>query len=122
MRVDEFRELGEDFHDLVGTLSAGCHHDNVGVTLLGDGVLEHGLSASERSRDEACTALGDRVEGVDYPDSGLHYPVRPWLLDIVFDCYLCRPFLNHCHVHVLAFGIGEYRYGMVDIVLSGLSH
>ena len=72
MRVDEFREFGEDFHNLVCTLSAGCHHDDLCVTLFCNGVLEHCLAAAERTRDEARTSLCNKVESVDYADSRLH--------------------------------------------------
>ena len=34
MRVNQFGELGEDFHDLVGTFTAGSDDDDVGLSLL----------------------------------------------------------------------------------------
>ena len=120
VRVDELRELGEDLHDLVGALSAGGHHDHVGLALLGDGVLEHGLAASERSRDESGAALGDRVEGVDAADAGLHDLLWPWFLLVGLDGDLDRPFLGHRDVGVLTVGIGQHRDNHIDVVLAGL--
>ena len=72
MRVDEFRELCEDFHNLVRTLTAGSHYDNLSVTLFCYGMLKHGRAAAERTGDEARTALCDRVESVDRTHSCLH--------------------------------------------------
>ena len=118
MRVHEFRELGEDLHDLVRTLSAGSHHDDVSVTLLCDGVLEHGLSASERTRDEARTSLCDRVEGVNDADTCFHDSVRSRFFLVAFDCHFHRPFLSHGDFHILAFGIGQHCDDLVNIVFA----
>ena len=119
MRVDKFREFREDFHDLVRTLTAGCHHDDVGITLLRNRMLKHRLSATERSRDEARTAFGNRIQRVNDSDSGFHDLVRPRLFLVAFDSHFHRPFLYHRDRHVFTAFIGKDSYRMVDIVLSG---
>ena len=118
MRVDQLREFSEDFHNLVRTLSAGCHHDDVCITLLCDRVLEHGLAASERTRDEARTSLCDRVEGVDDADTGFHDSVRPRFFLVSFDCNFHRPFLGHGNFNILAFSIGQHCDDLVNIVFA----
>ena len=64
MRIDQFREFSEYLHDLVGSLTAGCHDYDICLSLLCDRMLENGLSATERTGDETCTAFGDRIEGI----------------------------------------------------------
>ena len=60
--IDQLGELFENLDHLVGTLAAG-HDDNyVGIGLLRNRMLEHRLARTERSGDEARTALGQRVE------------------------------------------------------------
>ena len=120
MRVNEFRELGKDFHDLVRTLSAGCHHDDVGITLLCNRVLKHSLSATERTRNEACTAFGDRIESVNDSDTCLHDSVRPRFLLVALDSHFHRPFLNHCNRNFLAILVNKHSNSMVNVILSGL--
>ena len=119
MRVDEFGELREDFHHLVCTLTAGGHHDNVGVSLLCDCMLENGLSAAERPRDEACAALSDRIQGVDYTDTGLHDALRTGFFAVILNRNLDGPLLRHRHRDFFAFIIDEDCDYRVDIVLSG---
>ena len=103
MRVYELREFGEDFHNLVRTLAACCHDDDVGISLLGDGVLKNCLSAAERSRDKSGTAFGNRVEGIDDSYSGLHDTVRTRFLLVSLDCNFDRPFLGHGDRNLSAF-------------------
>ena len=119
VRVDQFRELREDFHDLVGTFAAGGHDDNVGFALLGDGVLENGLSAAERTRDEAGAAFRDRIEGVDDTHARLHDLLRTRFLAIGLDGHLDRPFLGHGHRDVFPVCVQEDGDDMVDVVLPG---
>ena len=118
MRVDQFGELGEDLHHLVGAFAAGSHHDHLGVALLGDGVLQHGLAAAERARDKARTAFGNRVERVHAAYAGLHDAVGAGLLDISADGHLDRPALDHRHLVLLAVGIGQDGHLVVDPVVA----
>ena len=119
MRIDQFRELGEDLHDLIRTLAARSHHDDIRITLLGYRMLKHSLAAAERSRDEARTAFGNRIERVNDPDTCFHDPVRSRLLLIGFHSHLYRPFLYHRHRHIIALRIGQHSHSVVDIVLTG---
>ena len=118
MRVDQLREFSEDFHNFVGTLSAGCHHDDVCITLLCDCVLKHSLAASERTRDKARTTFCDRVEGVNDADTCFHDSVRSRFFLVAFDCHFHRPFLGHGDFHILAFGIGQHCDDLVNIVFA----
>ena len=119
MRVDQFRELGEDFHHLVGTLAAGRHHDDFGIALLGDGVLEHGLAAAERSGNEARTAFRDGVEGVDDAHARFHDAAGARFFLIALDGHLDRPFLPHADRDFFSLFVHQDGYFLVDVVLSG---
>ena len=122
MRIDKLREFREDLHDFIGTLAAGRHDDDVGLSLLGNGVLEHGLAATERPGDKARTALGDGIERIDDTNACLHDLEWPRLLLVTLDGDLDRPFLGHGHFDVLAVFAGEDCNGLVDVVLSGLDY
>ena len=118
MRVYEFREFSKDFHYLVRTLSAGSHHNYVSGSLLGYSVLEHGLAASERTRDEARTAFGYRVESVDDAHARFHNLLRTRFLAVALHGHLDRPFLHHSYIVLSAFGIDQHRNCLVYVVLS----
>ena len=119
MRIDKFREFREYLDDLVGTFAAGCHHDHVGLSLLCNRMLEDGLSAAERTRDEARSAFSNRVEGVDHPDSRLHDLLRPRLFLVGLHCHLYRPSLDHRDVDILSVSSGQDSYRVVDLVRAG---
>ena len=119
VRVDQFREFGEDLHDLVRPFAAGGHDDDVGVALLGDGVLEDGLSATERTRDEPGAAFGDRIEGIDDADARLHDPGRTGFLAVALDRNLDGPFLDHRDRDLFSVGVDEDRYRRIDGVGPG---
>ena len=120
MRVDQLGELLEDFDHLVGALAARHHDDHVGVGLLRNGVLEHGLARSERPRDKARTTLGHRVEGVDRTHAGLHDARRAGFLRIAAHGLLHGPFLHHRHLVVAAFGVGQDCHRVGDLVFARL--
>ena len=122
MFIFQFRELGEYLHHLVSTLAACCHDDDIGVGLLSQGMLKHCLAASERSRDEARAAFRDRIQSVYTTDTCLHHLERTRFLDVAVDCHLHRPFLRHRDVDVFAVGVGQDGDGVVDLILTGLSH
>ena len=113
MRVDQLREFGEDLHHLVGALAAGRHHDHFGVALLGDGVLQHRLAATERARDKAGTAFGDRVHRVDAAHARLHDAEGARLFHVAAHRHLDGPFLGHRDVVVFALGVGQDRHRVV---------
>ena len=98
MRVFEFRELGEDFHNLIGTFTAGGDDYDVSLSLLGDGVLQHRLTRTEGTGDEARTTLDDGVEGVDSTDAGLKEFEGTGLFLVVRHSELHGPVLNHVDV------------------------
>ena len=116
MGVDQFGELLEDFDHLVGALAAGDHDDDVGVGLFRNGVLQHGLAGAERPRDEARTAFGQRVEGVDRTHARLHDAVGARFLDVAADRLLHGPALHHRHLVVAAFGVGQDGHRVGDLV------
>ena len=122
VRVDQFRELGKDLHHLVGALTTGGHHDYLGVALLGDGVLQHGLAAAERARDEAGTAFGNRVEGIHTADARLHNAIRTGFLHVAAHSHFHGPFLHHRDLVLLALRVGEHGHRIVDLVIAFLRH
>ena len=118
MGIDELREFREDFHNLVGALAAGCHHNYIGITLLCDGVLKDGLTAAEGARDKARTAFCDGVEGVYYAYARFHDLVGARLFLVALDGNLYGPFLGHGDVHLLTFLIAEDGNHGVYVVLA----
>ena len=118
MGVDEFGELGEDFYHLVGTLTAGCDDYDVGLGLLRDSVLEHGLTGTEGTRDEACTTLNDGVHGVDNTYTGLEQLEGTGFVHVVGHGHLYGPTLNHVHLYLLAILVGEHGDSVLDSVLA----
>ena len=119
MGVHQFGELGEDFHNLVGTLTAGCDDYDVGLGLLRDGVLKHGLTRSKGTRDEARTTLYDGVEGVDGAHTRFQQLEGTGFLLVVGHCELHRPVLYHIHLHFVALLVLEHSDGVVNLVLTG---
>ena len=121
--VYQFRKFGEDFHYFVGTLTAGGHHNHVGVSLLGDGVLKHRLAAAERTGNEAGTAFCNGVEGVYHADARFHDLVGTGLFLVALDSHLYGPFLDHGHLHFLSLPVlqhGNLRvYGVGSGFLDG---
>ena len=105
MRVNQLRKICEDLHYLVGSLSAGSHNYNFGISLAGNCVLKYCLSASEGAGDKAGTSLSNGVEGVHTAHSGLHYAIGTRLLNVPADSYFNRPLLDHSHFVLFAFRI-----------------
>ena len=117
--IDQFGELLKDLDHLVGTLAAG-HDDNyVGIGLLRDRVLKHRLTRTERSGDEARTALGQRVESVDGPHARLHDARGARLLPVTAHGLLHGPPLNHRNIVIPTVGIGDDGDRVRNLVLSG---
>ena len=122
MGVVQMGELREDFHHLVGALPAGNHDDDVGLGLLGDSVLQHRLTRTERPGNESRTAVGYRIESIYRPDTGFEYARRTRLGHIRLDGTLHRPLLHHRHRMFPALRIFEHGHSMVDIILSCSGH
>ena len=118
MWVFEFGELGEDFHHFIGTLTAGSDDHDVGFGLLGDGVLQHCLTRTEGTGDEARATLYDGVKGIDGADAGLQELEGTRLLLVVRHGELYGPVLNHVDVQVRAVLKGEGGDGVINLVLS----
>ena len=116
MGVNELGELGEDLYYLIGTLTAGSDDHDIGLGLLRDSVLEHGLTGTEGTRDEACTTLYDGVHGIDNTYACLEQLEGTGFVHIVGHGHLHGPTLNHVHLHVVALLIGEHG----DSVLNGI--
>jgi hypothetical protein len=116
VRVDEFGELGEDLYHFVGTFAAGGHDDDVGFGLLGDGVLEDGLTRAERAGDEACAAFDDGVDRVDGADAGLEEFEGAGLFGVERDGHLNGPLEGHVDGGLAAFVVGEDGDGVEDRV------
>ena len=117
--VYQLRELGEDFHHLVGTFTAGGHHNHIGIALLGYSVLQHGFSAAEGTGNEAGTAFGDGVHGIYHTNARFHNPVGARLLLVSLDGQFHGPFLGHGHGHFLAGFAYQGGNDGVYIVRSG---
>ena len=122
MFVFQFRELCENLHHLVSTLSACRHDDDVGVGLFSECMLKHCLAASERSRDEARAAFRDRIQCVDAAYACLHHLERTRFLDVASDSDFHRPFLHHIDVDVFTFSIRQNCDGVCYFILTGISH
>ena len=118
VRVDELREFREDFHHLVGAFTAGGHHNDIGIALLGNGVLQHGFAATEGPGDKARTTFCDGVHGVDYTYPRFHDAVGTRFFLIAFDGHLYGPFLGHGDLDVFAFLVGENGNDRVDVIFS----
>ncbi len=116
--IHQLGELLEDLHHLVGALAAGHDDDDIGLGLLRNGVLKHRLAGTERTGNEARTALGQRVEGVDGAHAGLHHARGARLLGIAADGLLHGPLLHHRNRMVLAGGIGHDGHRVGHLVLA----
>ena len=117
MGIDKFGEFGEDFNHLVGTLTTGRHNDYFGITLLCNGVLEHGLPTSERTGDKSRASFSDGIESIYHPYTCFHYAIGAWLLDISSDCNLYRPFLDHCDDVLFTLSINQDGHLVVNFII-----
>ena len=118
MGVNELGELGEDFYYLISTLTTSCDDYDVGLGLLRDSVLEHGLTCTEGARDEACTTLYDGVNGIDYTYASLEELEGTGLVDIVGHSHLHGPTLNHVHIDIVALLIGKYGDSVLNSIFA----
>ena len=118
MRVDQFRELGKDFHYLVRTLAAGGNDYDICLSLFGDSVLKHGLSGSERSRDKSCTTFYDRIYRIDRTDTRFEQLIRTWFFFVTGDGTFYRPALYHRHLHIFAGFVRQDGYHLSYCILS----
>ena len=85
-------------------------------------MLQHGLTAAERSRNKASAAFRDGIQCVDGTHTRLHHFERTRFLDIAAHGHLDGPFLGHVHLHFLTFLVGQRGNGVGDFVLSSGSY
>ena len=85
-------------------------------------MLEHGLAGAERSGDEARTAFGHRIEGVDGANARLHHARRTRLLDVAAHGLLHGPFLNHRDRMFAALLVGQDGDRVRHLVFPGRRH
>ena len=116
MWVVKFGEFGEDFHDLVGTFSTCSDNHDVGLSLLADSVLQHGLARTERSWYEASSALSDGIESVDGSDSRLQQFERTGLSGVVGHGELHGPVLYHVHLEFRTVLFYKHSHGVGNLI------
>ena len=107
MRVYQFREFREDFHNLIGTLTTGCNDHDISFGLFGYSMLQHSLSGSERTRNKSGTALYNRIQCINHTHTRLKQFIGTRFLSIVHHCFLNRPLLNHIHRNIITFLVGQ---------------
>ena len=118
MGVNQFGELGEDFHHLVGTLTTGSNDYDIGLGLLGDGVLQHRLTCTEGTGDKSRSALYDGVDRINDTHTRFEQFEGARLLHIVGHGSLHRPFLNHIHLHLVTLCIGQHGNGIFNLIVA----
>ena len=118
MRVDQLRKLGKDFHHLVCTFTTGGNDHDIGLRLLRDSVLKHGLSCSERSGNKSCTPFYDRIHRINCTDTRFEQLIRAWFLFITGDGTFYRPALYHRHLHFFTGFVRQDGYHLIDGILS----
>ena len=119
MWVNQFWEFREDFHHLVGTLTTGSDNHDVCLSLLRDSVLQHRLTRTERTWDEARTAFHDGVECVNRAHTCLQQLEGAWFLLIVRHGKLHWPVLHHIHLHLSAVLLLEHSHHIVNLIFAG---
>ena len=82
-------------------------------------MLKHGLTSTERTGDEACTTLYNRVEGINCTHTGLEQLEWTWFLLVVAHGNTYWPFLNHVELFLLALLVCNHRNSISNLVLSG---
>lgn len=117
LTVDSGLKLGkivQDFSHLVTTLSASDVNDTVGVRVLGEGLGNTGLTASEGSGNSASTTLNSREEGIEHTLSSEERVVTGELFSNrsgVTD----RPEVRHVNFDLALVGV-EDSNGLADVV------
>ena len=74
-RVDELGEIGQHVGHLVATFAAADIDDDIGVGVLGQRLLDHGLAGAEASGHGDDAAFGHREQEVEDPLPGDERPV-----------------------------------------------
>ena len=122
MGVDQLRELREDLHHLIRTLTAGRDDHDVGFSLLRDRMLQHRLSCTEGTRDKACTTLNDGVHRINRADTCLQQLEGAGFLTVAGDRPLHRPLLHHGHLHLRTIRIGQDSHRVINGICALSSH
>mmetsp|Transcript_21099 Transcript_21099/g.29210 ORF Transcript_21099/g.29210 Transcript_21099/m.29210 type:complete len:369 (-) Transcript_21099:628-1734(-) len=112
----EFREVHKDFSHFVTPLTAANVNNAVGVGVLGEGLGDYGLAASEGPRNGACAAQHRRKQSVQHTLACKQRVVGhklagdgPWLSH--------RPILLHCEPSLLAKELNFNNF-VLDCVIS----
>ena len=119
MRVDQFGELGKDFHNLIRTFTAGSDNNDIGFGLFGDSVLKHGLTRTERTGDKSRTAFYDRVYRIDGTNTCFQQFVWTRFFFVTSDGSLYRPTLYHIHIDILTIFVSQNGNRLINGILSG---
>ena len=119
MRVYQFREFGKDFHNFVRTFTTSCDNYDVSFCLLGDSVLKHSLTGTERTRDKTSTTFYNRIYSIDYTNTCFQQFKWTWFFLIVGHRLLYRPLLNHVHRNIVAFLVSQHYYCIFNGIFTG---
>ena len=120
MRVNQFGELRKDFHNLVGTLTAGGNNYDIGFRLLGDSMLKHRFTCTERAGDKSRTTFHNRIDGIDYTYTGFQQFERTRFFLIVRHGTFHRPFLYHIHLNIITFSVSQDGNRIFNAVITFL--
>ena len=118
MRVHQFGKLRKDLHHLVGTLSAGGNDHDIGLGLLGDGVLKHRLARTERPRNKSRAPLYNRIHRINGTYARLQQFERTRLFLIIGHGHFHRPFLHHGYGNVLTVLSRQHGYRVFAQVVT----
>ena len=118
VRVDQFGELCEDFHYLVGTLTAGGYNHDVRLSLLGNSVLKHRLTRTEGAGNKARSAFYDGVHRIYDAHTRLQQLEGTRFLFIVGHGALHGPLLYHVDGHFRTILGNEHSHGVLDGVIA----
>ena len=108
LRVFQFREFLQNFYNLAGTLSTGCHDNDVRFTVLRLTVLKYSLSCTERSRDTECSALCNRQECINCTELSYQRFIRTKSFLIALVCLFNRLCNNHAQVHLFTLAVFDH--------------
>ncbi len=84
-------------------------------------MLKHGLTCTERSGDETCTALADRVGRIDGTNASLKELEGTRFGFVSHDSFLYRPLLDHRHLLLIAVSVKKHGDCVTDLVLAFLN-
>ena len=118
MRILQFGELRESLHHLVSTFATGCNNHDICLGLLGDSMLEHGLTRTERARDKARTTLAKRVGRINRTHTRFEQFEWTRFLFVSKNGFLYRPFLHHRHFVIHTLCIGKNGHHLMNRIVA----